>query len=144
MNKMTRITLTCLLSLGGMMLTARAEEKPYEPDRFFTIQVLPILKSRCYECHSTEHKAEGGLALDSRAGWEIGGDSGPAVTPNDLRKSPLIHAIKSKDSNSVMPPEEKLPPLEIAMLETWVLLGAPDPRTTKPEPPKKSARAEKK
>ena len=44
---------------------------------FFTAQVEPILKERCYECHS--HKAgkiKGGLALDSRGGWEQGGNSG--------------------------------------------------------------------
>jgi hypothetical protein len=27
-----------------------------------------------------------------------------------------------------MPPKKKLQPIEIALLETWVLLGAPDPR----------------
>ena len=96
---------------------------------FFNVQILPILRSRCYECHSRKDGAEGGLALDSRSGWEVGGDHGPAVTPHNLQKSPLIRAIRHLDSNSAMPPKKKLPPLEIAMLETWVLLGAPDPRT---------------
>lgn len=71
------------------------------------------------------------MSLDSRAGWEIGGDHGPAVTPHNLKKSPLIHAIRHVDSDSAMPPKAKLPPIEIAMLETWVLLGAPDPRLDK-------------
>ena len=30
-----------------------------------------------------------------------------------------------------MPPDEKMSLLEIALLETWVLLGAPDPRVEK-------------
>ena len=100
----------------------------YEPDRFFNDQVLPILKSRCFKCHSQEHEAEGGLALDSKAGWQLGGESGPAVKPRDLGNSPLIQAIKHHDPETAMPPKKKLSDYEIALLETWVLLGAPDPR----------------
>ncbi len=96
---------------------------------FFDAQVLPILRNRCFECHSRGHRVDGGLALDSREGWETGGDHGPAVTPRDLHKSRIIHAIRHLDRDSAMPPKEKLPPIEIAMLETWVLLGAPDPRS---------------
>lgn len=99
-----------------------------EGDKFFGAQVLPILQRRCYECHSSERRVEGGQVLDSRAGWEIGGEHGPAVTPGNLRKSPLIHSIRHLDPDSAMPPKGKIPSIEIAMLETWVLLGAPDPR----------------
>ena len=103
----------------------------YEPDRFFNDQVLPILKSRCFKCHSQEHEAEGGLALDSKAGWQLGGESGPAVKPMDLGSSPLIQAIKHHDPETAMPPKKKLSDYEIALLETWVLMGAPDPRVAK-------------
>ena len=105
------------------------EGKPaYEPNLFFRAQILPILQTRCYECHSREHEAEGELFLDSKTGWETGGENGPAVKPGDLKNSPLIQAIRHLDSDSAMPPKKKLPPIEIALLETWVLLGAPDPR----------------
>ena len=120
----------CLLISLMTVPMAGAGEKaaPYDPARFFNLQIRPILKNRCFECHSKDHEIEGGLALDSRAGWEIGGDQGPAVKPNDLKHSPLIYAIRHLDSGSAMPPDEKLPAVEIALLETWVLLGAPDPR----------------
>ena len=108
---------------------AGEESKPaYEPDQFFRAQILPILQTRCYECHSREHEVEGELFLDSKVGWETGGENGPAVKPGDLQNSPLIQAIRHLDSDSAMPPKKKLPPIEIALLETWVLLGAPDPR----------------
>jgi len=68
------------------------------------------------------------LVLDSKAGWIRGGDHGPAVVPNDVTKSPLIQTVRSHDPNTLMPPDERLPAIEIALLETWVLLGAPDPR----------------
>jgi len=115
---------------------ANERDEGYEPERFFRAQVLPILQNRCFECHSSAHEIEGGLSLDSRAGWEKGGDNGPAVKPKDLKNSPLIQAIRHLDSDSAMPPKKKLAPIEIALLETWVLLGAPDSRSEKRAPAK--------
>ena len=123
------------------LTNAVAEESYYEPAAFFRTQIEPILAKRCYECHSKEQEADdGGLVLDSKEGWMIGGDHGPAVTPKNLKKSPLIQTIKNHDAGNAMPPDEKLPPIEIALLETWVLLGAPDPRTNEPTNPKAPAK----
>ncbi len=123
-----------LFILFGLIVPAKvgAEEdaKSYDPAKFFRTQILPILTNRCFECHSQEHEIEGGLSLDTKGGWETGGENGPAVKPRDLTNSLLIQAIRHHDSESAMPPKKKLPPIEIALLETWVLLGAPDPRTS--------------
>src|SRR4051794_8622881 len=49
---------------------------------FFQEKVLPLLQQHCYGCHShAAGKMKGGLALDSRSGWEQGGDSGPTLKP---------------------------------------------------------------
>jgi hypothetical protein len=96
---------------------------------FFDSKVLPILRNRCFECHSHGTKIKGGLALDSRSGWEEGGDNGPAVKPGELEASLLVKAIRYVDSELEMPPKAKLPASEIAILEEWVKSGAPDPRT---------------
>jgi Planctomycete cytochrome C len=128
-------TCAVLLPVLAMLASVSASEAGtsyYEPAQFFRTQILPILQRRCYECHSHEHEVEGELALDSKLGWETGGENGPAVKPGDLKNSPLIQAIRHLDSDSAMPPKKKLPPIEIALLETWVLLGAPDPRTASP------------
>ncbi len=118
-----------LITLLSLSKSASGENAgPYDPSKFFRIQILPILQARCFECHSKEHEIEGELALDSKAAWVRGGESGPAITPGDLKKSLLIQAIRHLDDESAMPPKEKLPAIEIALLETWVLLGAPDPR----------------
>jgi len=46
---------------------------------YFESKVRPILADHCLSCHSAQAKPlRGGLRLDSRAGWEKGGDSGPA------------------------------------------------------------------
>jgi hypothetical protein len=101
-----------------------------EGDAFFRERVDPLLKQRCYECHSHEGKIKGGLVLDSRSGWQAGGDSGPALVPGDVEKSHLIEAVRYTNPDMEMPPKAKLPESEIAVLEEWVKRGAPDPRET--------------
>ena len=95
---------------------------------FFESKVRPLLIQRCYECHSHDKKIKGGLALDSKPGWQTGGEHGPAIVPGDVGKSLLITAIRYTDSDLQMPTKGKLPAEEIAVLEQWVKLGAPDPR----------------
>lgn len=101
-------------------------------DDFFTSQVEPLLRRRCYECHSHAGKINGGLALDSRSGWQTGGDSGPAIVPGSIDQSRLIEAVRYKNPDLEMPPKAKLPANEIAVLEEWVKRGAPDPRESVP------------
>jgi mono/diheme cytochrome c family protein len=97
-------------------------------DEFFTAKIEPLLKQRCYECHSHEKKMKGGLTLDSKSGWEQGGDSGPTLVAGKPEDSLLIKMVRWSDDEHQMPPKEKLPSAEIALLEEWVKRGAPDPR----------------
>ena len=96
---------------------------------FFEKKVRPLLTERCLECHSADHKIKGGLRLDLKEGWAKGGDTGPAIVPGDLEKSVFIEAIRYGNRDLEMPPKQKLPAEEIAILEQWVKMGAPDPRT---------------
>jgi hypothetical protein len=101
-----------------------------EGDAFFRERVEPLLKQRCFECHSHAGKIKGGLVLDSRSGWQAGGDSGAALVPGSPEKSHLIEAVRYANPDMEMPPKAKLPESEIAVLEEWVKRGAPDPRET--------------
>lgn len=95
---------------------------------FFEKQVRPLLVKRCYKCHSGA-KTNGGLALDSRAGWRKGGESGAVIVPGEPDASLLIQAINYQSLE--MPPKNaggKLSDAEIAVLTKWVKMGAPDPR----------------
>ncbi len=99
---------------------------------FFEKKIRPVLIENCYECHSAEaKKAKGGLSLDTRDGFRKGGESGPSIIPSSPARSPLLLALNSKNKDHAMPPKGKLPDSVIADFETWVRMGAPDPREGK-------------
>jgi hypothetical protein len=123
-------TLLLLANLIPSLLAASTgPESPSSPD-FFKNKIQPLLANRCFECHSHDKKIKGGLALDSRSGWEQGGDNGPAIRPGQPDQSLIIKAVRYLDADFAMPPKAKLPPEEIALLEAWIQSGAPDPRTS--------------
>ena len=98
--------------------------------QYFEKHVRPLLSRRCYACHSADSEPlEGGLRLDSRAGWQAGGDSGVALVPGKPAESRLLKAVLYQDPNLAMPPDAALPKREIEILRTWIEMGAPDPRT---------------
>ena len=103
---------------------------------FFEKRIRPLLAQRCEVCHSQSRgKTSGGLALDTRHGWQQGGDSGSALLPGKPGESLLIRAVKYEEDGPQMPPKEKggkLPEAEIVALIEWVNRGAPDPRTVEP------------
>lgn len=97
---------------------------------FFENRIRPILIEHCYSCHSERaEKIRGGLRLDNREATFKGGTSGPAIVPGDAVASLLIKAVRYEDEDLQMPPkDEKLTAEQIADLEAWVNMGAPDPR----------------
>lgn len=100
------------------------------PDKeFFEQKVMPLLKTHCYGCHShASDSAEGGLVLDSRSGWEVGGDSGPAVIPGEPDSSLLLKAITYTDDELRMPPDGRLTNEQISAIRKWIGDGAADSR----------------
>jgi len=116
--------------LGLLLFVGYSQQFLWADDSFFESKVRPLLVKHCYECHSGE-KTKGGLALDTRAGWEKGGDNGPAIIPGKPEQSHLIKAIRHEDKSLAMPPKSrggKLNDADISILVQWVKMGAPDPR----------------
>jgi len=107
------------------------KEPTAEQLAFFESRIRPLLATHCYECHSQAAKELGGnLLLDSRPGILKGGDTKPPIVPGDPDASLLIKAVRKKDAELQMPPDSKLSDTEVADLERWVKMRAPDPRTT--------------
>lgn len=102
-----------------------------EADAFFETRVRPILAENCFQCHGKE-KQKAGLRVDSRESLLRGGESGPAILMADLRKSPVLVAVR-QESELKMPPRGKLPEEAIQALTHWVELGAPWPGSAAPE-----------
>lgn len=122
---------TVLLNLSILSLAAGRPVSGQAADGndFFESQVRPILVANCYECHSEEAgERSGGLSLDRKAGWTQGGDSGRAIVPGEVESSLLIQSIRYDNEDLQMPPKNRLGAEDIAILEEWVAMGAPDPR----------------
>jgi hypothetical protein len=118
-----------LLSVATLFCLTGAQARCAESaEEFFEKEVRPLLVARCYECHSGT-RAEGGLSLETRGGWQRGGESGPAIVPGEPDASLLVNAINYRSLE--MPPPDaggKLTDEEIAVLTRWVAEGAIDPR----------------
>lgn len=97
--------------------------------QFFENRVRPVLSEHCYQCHAVEsEKVKGSLLLDSKAGWQRGGDSGQVIYPGDAENSLLIRMVRHDSDVEAMPPKSKLKPNEIEDLVKWINEGAYDPR----------------
>ncbi len=99
---------------------------------FFEQKIRPVLAEHCYECHSTKaKKLKSGLYLDSKIGWQNGGDAGKAVIiPGKPEDSLLLRTVLHIEADMEMPPKKpKLSAAVLADLTAWIKMGAPDPRT---------------
>jgi hypothetical protein len=114
----------------GFVLAGQAADKDARGIAFFEAKIRPVLVENCYKCHSASTgKSQGGFQLDTRKSIRAGGDRGPAVVPGDPGASLLLTAISHTDSSLKMPPKkEKLPASVRKDMETWIRMGAPDPR----------------
>ncbi|MBB6048710.1 PSD1 and planctomycete cytochrome C domain-containing protein [Armatimonas rosea] len=114
------------LAAGAQKPTPKPQALTPEQTQFFEAKIRPILTGKCAPCH-VDGVARGGLSLDFRESWQRGGGSGPAVVAGDPDKSLLIQRVKS--TGAPMPPGGRLSASELAALEAWVKMGAPDPRS---------------
>ncbi len=88
--------------------------------------IQPLLKNRCYSCHSSE-KQKGKLRLDMEQYILKGGENGNTIVKGKADESELIRRLLLPGSNEEhMPPKEKpqLSQNEIALLHWWINSGA--------------------
>ena len=99
----------------------------------FDTDIKPIFEKGCFKCHGPDvEKPKGKFRADTRANVLKGSGDGPAVTPGDLSKSPLIAMIAfvTEDEDLYMPPKDnkqKIGPLskeEVSLVRAWIEQGA--------------------
>ncbi len=122
-------TLLYCLSIGLACAPQPAAGITAQELEFFESKIRPVLAESCYECHNSVDKMKGDFALDYKGAL----DAAEIIIPGDPEKSTLIQSIRHAEDFEAMPDKApKLSNLVIRDFEKWVLMGAPDPRLTKP------------
>jgi cytochrome c553 len=134
------LTLTLAVALSTPILGAASAPSPSDPAaiEFFEKKIRPVLVDNCYNCHSANTNAKGGLRVDDRNGLLAGGDKGAAIVPGNADKSLLLAAV-NQTGELKMPPKKHLTDEQIADLTTWIRNGAawPQVKFTIAAPPPK-------
>lgn len=86
----------------------------------FTHDVLPLLESRCKNCHGG-NRIEEGLVLLSYADIMKGSQNGPVVTPGSADHSLLVEMLVDQKMPKRGP---KLTPAQIQPIIDWINQGA--------------------
>jgi len=113
-----------MLLIAPTLTAAETSREEAGSVAFFEKHVRPLLVNNCYNCHSADTKAAGGLRVDDRNGLLAGGAGGPAVVPGKPEESLILDAITHADGISKMPPKKKLSDAEIADIRSWIQAGA--------------------
>ena len=108
----------------AMVDSAAMAEDQLAASEYFEKKVRPILAGHCYNCHSADNKAAGGLRLDDRKGILAGGGRGPAIIVGQPEQSLLIRAVSHTDPQLRMPPDAQISDEETAILSQWISAGA--------------------
>jgi uncharacterized membrane protein len=88
----------------------------------FANDILPIIQSRCINCHGGD-RTEEGLSLKTYADIMKGSKNGPVVTPGDAANSLLAQMVV----NQKMPKRgPKLTPPQAQLFVDWINQGALD------------------
>lgn len=86
----------------------------------FANDVMPIIQSRCVNCHGGD-RIEEGLLMRSYDEIMTGSDNGPVIVPGDTANSLLVELVTTKEMPKKGP---KLTPPQIQIITDWVAAGA--------------------
>ncbi|HWL07958.1 MAG TPA: DUF1549 domain-containing protein, partial [Planctomicrobium sp.] len=111
-------TMTVCIAVFGI---ATAQASPEE--EYFETNIRPLLAKRCFECHG-EKRQESDVRMDRKVGVFGAGAGGPLVLPGKVDSSRLWQVILHTDDDVQMPPDNKMPPEELAVIKHWIERGA--------------------
>jgi mono/diheme cytochrome c family protein len=109
------------VALALLCPAASAAQTPPAERGDFAHEIVPLLKARCAECH-TSGKYKGGVSFDTREALL----KSKAVAPGKSSASALVKRITSDDPEVRMPPKGKpLSAKEVDLLRAWIDQGLP-------------------
>jgi mono/diheme cytochrome c family protein len=88
----------------------------------FATDVMPIIDSRCVNCHGGE-RIEEGLVMTDYSSLLAGSENGPVIVPGDPANSKLVELVASQKMPKRGP---KLTPPQVQIIADWVAAGAPN------------------
>jgi uncharacterized membrane protein len=88
----------------------------------FANDVLPIIQSRCINCHGGD-RTEEGLVMLTYADIIAGSDNGPVVVPGDAEHSLMAEMVSTQKMPKRGP---KLTPPQVQVIIDWINQGALD------------------
>lgn len=86
----------------------------------FANDILPILNSRCLNCHGGD-RVEEGLIVKTYSDLMAGSSNGPVIIPGDAEGSLLVELVASQKMPKRGP---KLTPPQVQLIVDWVNQGA--------------------
>lgn len=125
-----------------VLAAALAVFAPVQAAPDFQKEILPLLETRCVECHGPD-KQKGKLRLDTLEAALKGGKDGPALKAGDASGSPIFQRVSlPKDHDDRMPPEgDPLTAEQVQLLKDWIADGAKWPEGVVVSPPKSASQA---
>ncbi len=117
---------TAIASFENTDTTQKTNQRLVRKSFVYRDKVVPILKTKCYNCHSASKK-KGGLRLDTETFIKKGGKNGQILLAGNPSKSTLFtHLILPEDDDKHMPPKGKtqLTKSEISAIHFWIKKGA--------------------
>ena len=88
----------------------------------FASEILPIIQSRCINCHGGD-RIEEGLSMNTHAEIMAGSENGAILVPGDAASSLIIEMVASGDMPKRGP---KLTPPQVQLIADWINQGALD------------------
>lgn len=113
---------TATLALPTDTAIPAASDTPAVATVSFANDVMPILQSRCFNCHGGDDVKEG-LSFASFDTLMAGSINGPVIVPGDAANSLLVQLIQQGKMPKRGP---KLTPDQLQILIDWILAGAPN------------------
>lgn len=125
------VRLVVAVACGWPVLAAAPSDVPspaaVTKDIDFVRDIQPLLRARCYACHSHDLD-EAELRLDVKERAFAGGQTGPVILPGRSAESLLVQLVAGVDAaGRRMPPEDEGAPLsedQVALLRAWIDQGA--------------------
>ncbi len=119
-----RLAAVAVLALPVSSPADAAETKPLT----FEVDIRPIFRSHCYDCHGSIKEKKGKLDLRLARFMIAGGETGPAIVPGAPDKSFLVKRLRE---GSMPPGDMRVSAEEISKIAEWIRQGA---KTARPEP----------